>query len=82
MEEVTAKGQKHKRIITLEPEIKRGFILFNPANMAYNNQVKDYNRGAKHGDAPGSLYGAVQLTQGVQRRRFFERGLFFKIKEI
>ncbi|HNX63527.1 MAG TPA: phage terminase large subunit, partial [Candidatus Limiplasma sp.] len=52
VEEVTAKGQKHERIITLEPEIKRGFILFNPANMAYNNQVKDYNRGAKHDDAP------------------------------
>jgi hypothetical protein len=39
VEEVTAKGRKHEHIITLEPEIKRGFILFNPANMAYNNQV-------------------------------------------
>jgi len=77
VEEVTAKGQKHERIITLEPEIKRGFILFNPANMAYNNQVKDYNRGAKHDDAPDSLYGAVQLAQGVQRLRFFARGLLF-----
>ncbi len=77
VEEVTAKGQKHERIITLEPEIKRGFILFNPANMAYNNQVKDYNKGAKHDDAPDSLYGAVQLAQGVQRLRFFERGLLF-----
>ena len=47
------------------------------STMAYNNQVKDYNRGAKHDDAPDSLYGAVQLAQGVQRLRFFERGLLF-----
>ncbi|MDY4785113.1 phage terminase large subunit [Pygmaiobacter massiliensis] len=77
VEEVTAKGQKHERIITLEPEIKRGFILFNPANMAYNNQVRDYNKSAKHDDAPDSLYGAVQLVQGVQKIKFFERGLLF-----
>ena len=77
VEEVTAKGQKHERIITLEPDIKRRFILFNPANIAYNNQVKDYNKGAKHDDAPDSLYGAVQLAQGVQGLRFFERGLLF-----
>ena len=77
VEEVTAKGQKHERIITLEPDIKRRFILFNPANIAYNNQVKDYNKGAKHDDAPDSLYGAVQLVQGVQGLRFFERGLLF-----
>ena len=77
VEEVTAKGQKHERIITLEPDIKRRFILFNPANIAYNNQVKDYNKGAKHDDAPDSLYGAVQLAQGVQGLRFFERELLF-----
>ena len=77
VEEVNSKGQKHERIITLEPDIKRGFILFNPANMAYNNQVKDYNKGAKHDDAPDSLYGAVQLVQGVQSLKFFDRGLLF-----
>ncbi len=77
VEEISARGQKHERIITLEPDIKRGFILFNAANVAYNNQVKDYNKGAKHDDAPDSLYGAVQLVQGVQRLRFFERGLLF-----
>lgn len=77
VEKVTAKGQKHERIITLEPDIKRRFILFNPANIAYNNQVKDYNKGAKHDDAPDSLYGAVQLVQGVQGLRFFMRNLLF-----
>lgn len=77
VEEINAKGQKHERIITLEPDVKRGFILFNSANMAYNNQVKDYNKGAKHDDAPDSLYGAVQLVQGVQKLRFFDRGLLF-----
>jgi hypothetical protein len=46
VEEVNSKGQKHERIITLEPDVKGGFILFNPANVAYNNQVKDYNKGA------------------------------------
>lgn len=77
VEEVNAKGQKHERIITLEPDIKRGFILFNPANVSYNNQVRDYNKGAKHDDAPDSLYGGVQLVQGVQSLRFFDRGLLF-----
>ena len=77
MEEVNAKGQKHERIITLEPDIKRGFILFNPANVSYNNQVKDYNKGAKHDDAPDSLYGGVQLVQGVQSLMFFDRNLLF-----
>ncbi|NLD18829.1 MAG: phage terminase large subunit [Clostridiales bacterium] len=77
VEEINAKGQKHERIITLEPDVKRGFILFNSSNMAYNNQVKDYNKGAKHDDAPDSLYGAVQLVQGVQKLQFFDRGLLF-----
>lgn len=77
VEEVNAKGQKHERIITLEPDIKRGFILFNSANIAYNNQVRDYNKGAKHDDAPDSLYGGVQLVQGVQSLKFFDRNLLF-----
>ena len=77
VEEINSKGQKHERIITLEPDIKCGYILFNRNNIAYNNQVKDYNKGAKHDDAPDSLYGAVQLVQGVQRLKFFERGLLF-----
>lgn len=77
VEEVNAKGQKHERIITLEPDIKRGFILFNHNNTAYNNQVRDYNKGAKHDDAPDSLYGAVQLVQGVQKLKFYDRSLLF-----
>lgn len=77
VDEVVAKGQKHERIITLEPDVKKGHILFNSANVGYNNQVKDYNKGAKHDDAPDSLYGAVQLVQGVQRIRFFDRSLLF-----
>lgn len=77
VEEINSKGQKHERIITLEPDIKRGYILFNSDNISYNNQVKDYNKGAKHDDAPDSLYGAVQLAQGVQRLKFYDRSLLF-----
>lgn len=77
VEEINSKGQKHERIITLEPDIKRGYILFNRNNVAYNNQIKDYNKGAKHDDAPDSLYGAVQLVQGVQKLKFYDRGLLF-----
>ncbi|MDD4690540.1 MAG: phage terminase large subunit, partial [Eubacteriales bacterium] len=77
VDEVVARGQKHERIITLEPDIKKGHILFNPANIGYNNQIKDYNKGAKHDDAPDSLYGALQLVQGVQRLRFYDRSLLF-----
>lgn len=60
VDEVISKGQKHERIISLEPEIKKGHILFNYSNIRYNNQVKDYNKSAKFDDAPDSLYGAVQ----------------------
>ena len=60
-------GQKHERIISLEPEVKKGHILFSPANISYNNQVKDYNKGGRWDDTPDSLYGAVQLVQGVGR---------------
>jgi len=73
----TSLGQKHERIITLGLDVKRGFILFNAANIAYNNQVGDYNKGAKHDDAPDSLYGAVQLSQDVQSLRFYDRALLF-----
>ena len=77
VDEVISRGQKHERIISLEPEVKKGHILFNPANIRYNNQVKDYNKGAKHDDAPDSLFGAVQLVQGVKSIRFFDRSLLF-----
>ncbi len=77
VEEVQSKGNKHERILSLEPEIKKGFILFNRENIAYNNQVRDYNKFAKNDDAPDSLYGAVQLVQGVQRIKFYDRRLLF-----
>lgn len=77
VEGVNSRGQKHERIISLEPEIKNGHILFNSDNRAYNNQVKDYNKFAKYDDAPDSLYGAVQLLQGCKRLKFFDRSLLF-----
>lgn len=77
VEEVVTRGQKHERIISLEPDIKKGHVLFNSSNIGYNNQIKDYNKFAKNDDAPDSLYGAVQLVQGVQRIRFYDRGLLF-----
>ncbi len=77
VDEVISKGQKHERIISLEPEVKKGHILFNNANIRYNNQVKDYNKSAKHDDAPDSLYGAVQLVEGVKRIKFYDRSLLF-----
>lgn len=77
VEEISSRGNKHERIISLEPEIKKGHILFNRQYIAYNNQVKDYNKFAKNDDAPDSLYGAVQLIQGVQQIQFFDRKLLF-----
>jgi len=77
VEGINSKGQKHERIISLEPDVKNGHILFNSANIQYNNQVKDYNKNCKHDDAPDSLYGAVQLIQGVKKIRFFDRNLLF-----
>jgi predicted phage terminase large subunit-like protein len=77
VDEVISRGQKHERIISLEPEIKKGHILFNSANIRYNNQIKDYNKSAKYDDAPDSLYGAVQLVESVKSLVFFDRGLLF-----
>jgi len=77
VEEVNSKGQKGERIITIEPDVKRGFILFNPNNIAYNNQVRDYNKGARFDDAPDSLVGAVKMAQGMQRLKFYDRSLLF-----
>ena len=77
VDEVISRGQKHERIVSLEPEVKKGHILFNYANIRYNNQIKDYNKTAKYDDAPDSLYGAVQLAQGVKSIRFFDRSLLF-----
>ncbi|WP_243277765.1 hypothetical protein [Clostridium yunnanense] len=66
-----------ERIMTVELDIKKGHILFNFSNIVYNNQVKLYSKGAKHDDAPDSLYGAVQLVQGAKKVRFFDRNLLF-----
>lgn len=77
VEEVVSRGKKHERIISLEPEVKKGHILFNYGNIRYNNQVKDYNQGAKHDNAPDSLFGAVQLIDGVKSIKFFDRSLLF-----
>ncbi len=77
VEEVHSRGNKHERIISLEPDVKKGYILFNLANIGYNNQVKDYNKFAKYDDAPDSLYGAVQLVQGLQSLKFYDRRLLF-----
>ena len=75
VEGVNSKGQKHERIISLEPEIKKGHILFNPGNIRYNNQVRDYNKNCMYDDAPDSLYGAVQLVEGVKSLKFYDRRL-------
>jgi len=77
VEEVNSRGNKHERIMSLEPDIKKEYILFNNENISYNNQVRDYNKFAKHDDAPDSLYGAVQLVQGVQKLKFYDRKLLF-----
>lgn len=77
VESVNSKGQKHERIISLEPDVKKGHILFNRDNIRYNNQIKDYNKNCKYDDAPDSLYGAVQLVQAVKSLKFYERKLLF-----
>ena len=77
IDEVTPKGKKHERIITLQPDISKGFILFNRDNSSYNAQVKDYNKNAAHDDAPDSLFAAVQLTLDYDTLKFFDRSLLF-----
>ena len=52
-------------------------LKINSVNVQYNNQVRDYNKNCKHDDAPDSLYGAVQLIQGVKSLKFYDRGLLF-----
>ncbi|MFB5088322.1 phage terminase large subunit [Psychrobacillus sp. PGGUH221] len=77
IESIHTKGQKHERIVSLEPDVKKGHVLFNQLNIRYNNQIKDYNKHCKHDDAPDSLYGAVQLVQSVKSLKFYDRKLLF-----
>ncbi len=77
VEGVNSIGNKHERIMSLEPDIKKKHILFNPDNIGYNRQVKDYNKSAKHDDAPDSLFLAVQGLQGMKKLKFYDRGLLF-----
>jgi predicted phage terminase large subunit-like protein len=46
---------KFNRIIQIEPLINGGPILFNPLNVAYNNEIMDFSKTCKHDDAPDSL---------------------------
>lgn len=66
VDEVISRGQKHERIISLEPEVKKGHILFNPDNIRYNNQVKDYNKGAKHDDLLIAFMGETAGWRGKE----------------
>jgi len=75
VEGVNSRGNKHERIMSLEPDIKKRHILFNSDNIGYNRMVKDYNKNAKNDDAPDSLYLAVQGVVGMKRLRFYDRGL-------
>jgi len=77
VDEIISRGQKHERIISLEPEVKKGYILFNSSNIRYNTQVRDYNKFAKYDDAADSLYGSVKLIEGVKSIKFFDRNLLF-----
>jgi predicted phage terminase large subunit-like protein len=60
------RSNKHERIVNLEPFVTRGEILFNPDDIDYNSQVKEYRKGCKHDDAPDSLQGAFEL---INKRR-------------
>jgi predicted phage terminase large subunit-like protein len=74
---IIPKGKKEERIINIQPDVSRGFILFNKNNTAYNSQIKDYNKAAKHDDAPDSLASAVNMLQEVESLKFFDRKLLF-----
>ncbi len=52
-----ATDNKETRIMKLEPDITGGKILFNPLNVAFNEEVKDFSvkPKCKHDDAPDSL---------------------------
>lgn len=77
VEGVNSKGQKFERILSLEPDVKNGYILFCDSNIQYNNQIKDYNKFAKFDDAADSLAAAVKLIEGVKSIKFFDRSLLF-----
>jgi predicted phage terminase large subunit-like protein len=54
---IKASDNKETRIMKLEPDITGGKILFNPLNVSFNEQVKDFSvrPKCKHDDAEDSL---------------------------
>lgn len=73
--EINSRSNKHSRIMSLQPMIANGYIKFNPANKAYNQQILDYSSTAKHDDAPDSLEMAVTLIQKMRRIQSLDRRL-------
>ena len=41
---VIPKGNKHERIISLEPDVRNRHISFGNSNIFHNKQVRDYNK--------------------------------------
>lgn len=73
VEGVVPKGNKHERIMSLEPDVKNQHILFCYDNISYNKMIKDYNKNTKNDDAPDSLYMAVQGVVGMKKIRFYKK---------
>jgi predicted phage terminase large subunit-like protein len=74
---VNSRANKHSRIVSLQPDIQAGYILFNFANRLYNNQIKDYSIKAKNDDAADSLYGAVELLGQYRSLKVLPTELLF-----
>lgn len=70
---INSRSNKHNRIVSLQPLISNGYILFNKANKQYNQQVLNYSSTAKHDDAPDSLEMAVSLFRENKRLQTLDR---------
>ncbi len=83
VEEMLNYSDKNMRIATLQPDIKNGYIKFNPKHKLLMQQLKEYPMGA-HDDGPDDLEMAVRLAKKISKinqgsyQSILKRGLRFK----
>ncbi|MDD5016531.1 MAG: hypothetical protein PHO15_00350 [Eubacteriales bacterium] len=59
---------KHNRIISMEPDINNGTILFNKLNASFNKEVLHYSESSKHDDAPDVTH---KLWKTLKKPNYF-----------
>ena len=75
LQEVYARGNKTLRIQTLQPDIKNGYLRFDPGHRELIAQLTQFPHG-RHDDGPDALEGAVSLCKQGGRLEVVE-GLRF-----